>query len=95
MTWTFDLDFYSKLVRKDLNTNKKCERIKMIRLLICRGAKWIPKDRGDINYARKALLKMSSDYTVEFIWIMSQYKACSREEANHYTTLAQIEIIPT
>ena len=53
----------------------------MIRLLVNRGAKWIPRDRSEINDARRALLKMRADYTVEFIWIMSQYKACAREDA--------------
>jgi len=27
----------------------------------------------------RSLLKMSSDYTLEYIWLMSQYKACRRE----------------
>jgi len=52
----------------------------MIHLLAKHGAKWIPKDRNEINDARRALLKMRADYTVEFIWIMSQYKACCRED---------------
>jgi len=67
----------------------------MIHLPVKRGAKWIPRDRNEINDARRTLLKMRADYTAEFIWILSQHKACSREEANHYTILAQIEIIPT
>jgi hypothetical protein len=67
----------------------------MIHLLVSRGAKWIPRDRNDINDALRALLKMKADYTVEFIWIMSEFKVGSGEDANHYTTLAQIEIILT
>ena len=76
MTWTFDLDLYSRGSRKDIDTSKSREKIKMIHLLVYRGAKWIPRDRNDINDSRRALLKMRADYTVEFIWIMSQYKAC-------------------
>jgi hypothetical protein len=32
------------------------------------------------NDARLSLLKMKSDYTVEFIWIMSSYKSCSHDD---------------
>jgi hypothetical protein len=80
MTWFFDFNPFSERPKKNIDTSKSREKIKMIRLLISRGAKWIPIDRGDINYARKALLKMSHDYILEFIWIMSQYKACARED---------------
>ena len=33
------------------------------------------------------LLKMTADYTGEFIWIMSQYKTYSREDAKVYETI--------
>ena len=69
MTWTFDLDLYSRGSRKDIDTSKSREKIKMIHLLVYRGAKWIPRDRNDINDSRRALLKMRADYTVEFFWI--------------------------
>ena len=51
----------------------------MIHLLARYGAKWQPSDRREINEARLSLLKMKADYTVEFLWIMSTYKACTRE----------------
>jgi hypothetical protein len=51
----------------------------MIHLLARHGAKWLPNDRSEINEARRSLLKMSPDYTVEFIWIMSKYNAATRE----------------
>ena len=54
-------------------------KIKMIHLLARYGAKWKPKDHRKINEARRALLKMKPDYTLEFIWIMAGYKACTRE----------------
>lgn len=53
----------------------------MVYLLAAHGAKWIPEERGEINETRRWLLKMSADYTVEFLWIMSQFKACSRDDA--------------
>jgi hypothetical protein len=52
----------------------------MIHILAKHGAKWLPKDRSDIGDARRSLLKMSPDYTVEFIWIMSKYKAVRRQD---------------
>ncbi len=39
----------------------------------------MPADRYKINDVRRSLLKMTDDYTAEFIWIMSKYNACSRE----------------
>jgi hypothetical protein len=51
----------------------------MIHLLARHDAKWKPKDRREVNEARRSLLKMKPDYAVEFIWIMSGYQACTRE----------------
>jgi hypothetical protein len=34
-----------------------------------------------IKSARRTLLKMTPDYVVEFVWIMSKYKACRHEDA--------------
>jgi len=48
-------------------------------MLTKHGAKWLPKERSEIGDARRSLLKMKPDYTVEFIWIMSKYNACKRE----------------
>jgi hypothetical protein len=81
MTWSIDFDLFSERPKKHIDTSKSREKIKMIHLLVHSGAKWIPRDRNEINDARRALLKMKADYAVEFIWIMSQYKACSREDA--------------
>lgn len=81
MTWSFDFDLFSERPKRHIDTSKSREKIKMIHLLVHGGAKWIPRDRNEINAARRALLKMKADYTVEFIWIMSQYKACSRQDA--------------
>ena len=52
----------------------------MIHMLARQGAKWRPEERYKIADARRSLLKMAPDYTVEFIWIMSEYNACSRED---------------
>ena len=39
----------------------------------------MPRDRYEVNDARRSLLKMKSDYTVEFIWIISKFSASTRE----------------
>ena len=54
------------------------EKIKLIHLLAKHGARWVPKDTSEINDARKSLLKLIPDYTVEFVWIMAKYQACVR-----------------
>ena len=41
--------------------------------------KWFPS-RSDLGQARRSLLKMRPVYNVEFIWIMSRYNACKRED---------------
>jgi hypothetical protein len=55
------------------------DRMKAIHLLARHGGRWMPKENRDINSARKSLLKLTADYTAEFIWIMAKYKACERE----------------
>ena len=53
------------------------EIMKAIHLLASHGAKWKPVDRKEIRVVRKPLLGLKPDYTVEFVWIMKQYTACS------------------
>lgn len=85
MSWHCDFalwDPWTKTRRsnRNLDNEKSREKIKMIHLLAKHGAKWLPKDRLEIGDARRSLLKMSPDYTIEFIWIMSKYNACKRED---------------
>ena len=65
--------------KRDIDTERSREQMKLIHLLAKHGAKWAPKDTGQINSARQSLVKMKADYTVEFVWIMAKYHACSRE----------------
>jgi len=76
MDWTFDL--YTPRQRKDIDNSESREKIKMIYILAEKGAKWMPRDRYEVNDARRSLLKMKSDYTVEFIWLMSKFNASTR-----------------
>jgi ankyrin repeat protein len=85
MSWHFDVDSWDlwredRTSKRDLDTDRAREKIKMIHMLVKHGAKWLPNDRSEISDARRSLLKMKPDYTVEFIWIMSKYKACRRED---------------
>jgi hypothetical protein len=38
-------------------------------------------DQQEINNARKSFLKLKPDYSVEFLWTMSKYNACSMCDA--------------
>jgi hypothetical protein len=77
MTWSFDLDYRNP--KRNLDTSRSREKLKMIHLVARHGAKWIPAGKDEISHARRSLMKMSPDYSVEFIWIMSKYKACARD----------------
>ena len=61
MTWSFGFNPFSERPRRHIDTPKSREKIKMIHLLVNRGAKWMPRDRNEINDARRALLKMKAD----------------------------------
>ena len=78
MSNTFDFYRFSRQ-DKDIDTYRSREKMKMLHMLARVGALWLPDSRGDINNARRSLLKMRSDYVMEFIWIMSEYRACTRE----------------
>ena len=55
------------------------EKLRAIHLLAKHGGKWAPGDKYEVNAARRCLLKLPPDYTVEFVWIMSKYRACAHE----------------
>jgi ankyrin repeat protein len=52
------------------------DTMKAIHLLAKHGARWMPKGKREIGSARRSLLQMTPDYTMEFVWIMSKYRAC-------------------
>jgi hypothetical protein len=74
--------FYGERQKRNLDTDRAREGIKAIHLLARHGAKWMPPDKGAIGDARRSLLKLIPDYTVEFIWIMSRYNACNIEHCH-------------
>ena len=69
-----------RAAKRNMDNEDSRQRIKMIHILAKNGAKWLPKDRSEIGEARRSLLKMKPDYTVEFIWIMSKYNASRQED---------------
>jgi len=84
MSWYFDFSNWDiwrtdRTSKRNLDNEESREKIKMIHMLAKNGTKWFPKDRLEIGEARRSFLKMKPDYTVEFIWIMSKYNACKRE----------------
>ena len=77
MSWS--VDFFYRNKKRDLDSTRSREKIKMIHMLVKAGAKWMPEDRYVINDARREFLKMTPDYTLEFIWIITKYNASTRK----------------
>ena len=63
----------------DFDNRKSRKLLKIIHALAKHGASWDPADNQTINSARRSLLKMDPDYTVEFVWIMSKFQTFSLE----------------
>jgi hypothetical protein len=78
LPWWSDLGWLGRGRESDIDSSRSRETLKMIHILAKHGAKWEPVERYEFNDARRALLKMEVDYTVEFVWIMSKYNSCSR-----------------
>lgn len=85
MSWSFSRypswrdNYGTPASERKIDTPDARDNLKAIHLLARHGGKWRPKDKGAINYARRSLLKLTPDYTTEFVWIMSKYKACALE----------------
>lgn len=80
MSWSYSFDPWSRENhRKNLDTAEARERMKAIHLLAKHGGRWAPIDRNEIGSARRSLLKLKPDYSVEFIWIMAKYGASAAE----------------
>lgn len=54
------------------------QHMKVLRLLVERGGRWVPKDTREINDIRKRLLKMKAEYTAEVVLIMTRHRACEK-----------------
>jgi len=65
---------------KGKDTPESRDNMKAIHLLAKHGGRWCPRDSYQMNSARRSLLKMKPDYTVELAWIMAKYRACSKSD---------------
>ncbi len=80
MGWTYSFNAWNReRQRRSIDTDESRDKIKAVHLLARHGGRWIPADKNEISETRRSLLKLAPDYTVEFIWIMSKYKACTRD----------------
>ena len=98
MSWYFDFNRWDiwkadRTKKRDMDNEESREKIKMIHMLAKHGAKWIPKDRSQIGETRRSLLKMKPDYTVEFVWIMSKYKACRWQDIEELIRTPSIQAL--
>ena len=73
----------------NIDNDKARNVMKAIYLLAKHGARWRPIER-DIKSARRTLLKMAPDYTAEFVWIMSKFKACKKADLEELLRTAGI-----
>jgi len=79
------------LQRSNIDSEESRAKLKMVHFLAKNGANWIPVNKYTIESARKSLLKLVPDYTVEFVWIMSKYKACAVEHLRELTRTPAIK----
>jgi hypothetical protein len=62
----------------DVDHWRSRDKLKMIHMVVRHGARWQP-EQYELNKTRRTLLKMRCDYTMEFVWILTEYRACCRE----------------
>jgi hypothetical protein len=78
--WNFRVDPWDRdRPPGTLDTTEARDKMQAVDLIAKHGGKWVPEDRSEINSARRALLKLKPEYTVEFVAIMAEYGACAKE----------------
>jgi hypothetical protein len=84
MTWDFSFElpgaWPDTRSQHSIDSSRARERMKMVHMLVARGAKWLPADKRVIGDARRSLLKMVPDYVLEFAWLMREYAAARRRD---------------
>lgn len=63
-----------------IDSSRARERMKMLHMIVAKGAKWLPADKRAIEDARRCLLKMAPPYVLEFAWLMQHYRAARRRD---------------
>ena len=66
--------------RTGFDSQRARKYLKMIHIFVAHGARWLPEEKHQIKEVRRNLLKMSPDYTLEFIWLLQQYRAARRRD---------------
>jgi ankyrin repeat protein len=79
LQYTGRFSWHGSSRKNEIDNSESRETLKIIHILVKHGAKWTPEDNHQINDARRSLLKMTADYTIEFIWIMATYRACDKD----------------
>ena len=83
MTWgarfDYNLSWSFRDDDKHIDTERSRLKLKILHLFARHGARWIPVDKAAVASLRRSLLQLRPDYTVEFVWIMAKYRACSEE----------------
>lgn len=87
--FSFDYRFEAKNESK-LDSDQSREYMKTIFLLAEAGGKWRP-DQYEIKSARKSLTKMIPEYTVEFIGLMTRFKAARKSDLEDLTRTPSIK----
>jgi hypothetical protein len=74
--WSTSYDSWlPKAGRRKFDSADSRDTMKAIHVLVRHGARWVPKDKDAIAQTRRSLLQMTANYTIEFIWILSKYRA--------------------
>lgn len=81
MSWSLSWGSHSLLLPKagKIDSSAARQTMKAIHLLAKAGARWSPQEAQLISDARRSLVKLTPEYTLEFVWIMSRYKACTKD----------------
>ena len=76
MAWSF----YPYMTDRDRNVDhpRAREKTKMLHLLVKHGARWIPDEHSNLRRIRRELCRLSADYALELVWMMSKYGGCQR-----------------
>jgi hypothetical protein len=77
MTWDYNHFTHSR-TEANIDSYRSREIMKMLHLLVRYAAKWEPDNYG-LKNSRWSLQKMDPNYAMEFVWIMTEYKACKIE----------------
>lgn len=73
------------------DTDNSRQIMKAIHLLARHGGRWQPRDKKEIEAARRSFLQLTPDYVVEFVWIMSKYGGCGLDPIRELLRTASIK----